>query len=227
MLVKAQYNFVLDNIHFMKYAKKLTAKERKKLPKSAFAIPEKRKYPIHDENHARAALTYVARYGTPEEKKRVRAAVCRRYGIGCKNEQKAANYNLLDLFYKSALMTPSRIEEIETGGENKSSNKKNTSKEESSKTAITPQLSALDPLVYAVSGLAGGVGGSALGTAFGMPIIGGLGGMGLGALVPYALDKYGMNNLGDIARILAFTSAIPGAAYLYGNYLFNQGYNHY
>jgi len=58
---------------------KLTAKMRASLRGSEFAIPEKRAYPIHNESHARAALSMVARYGTPEEQKRVREAVHRRY----------------------------------------------------------------------------------------------------------------------------------------------------
>jgi uncharacterized protein YbjQ (UPF0145 family) len=57
----------------------LTAKKRKKLPKKSFAIPETESYPIHDESHARNALARVSQHGTPEEKKRVRAAVKRRY----------------------------------------------------------------------------------------------------------------------------------------------------
>ena len=56
----------------------LTAKKRKSLPSSAFAIPPD-KYPIHDEAHARNALSRVAQHGTPEEQKKVRAAVKRRY----------------------------------------------------------------------------------------------------------------------------------------------------
>ena len=52
---------------------------RKRLKPSDFAIPETRSYPIEDEAHARAALARVSQYGTPEEKKRVRAAVKRRY----------------------------------------------------------------------------------------------------------------------------------------------------
>lgn len=31
---------------------KLTAKKRKKLPKSDFALPDKRKYPVNDKSHA-------------------------------------------------------------------------------------------------------------------------------------------------------------------------------
>jgi hypothetical protein len=59
--------------------KELTTAHRKSLPRSAFAIPESRKYPIHDKSHARNALARVSQHGTPEEKKRVRAAVHRRY----------------------------------------------------------------------------------------------------------------------------------------------------
>jgi len=57
----------------------LTAKARKKLAKSTFAIPEDRAYPIPDESHARNALARVSRFGTPEEKARVRAAVARKF----------------------------------------------------------------------------------------------------------------------------------------------------
>lgn len=68
---------------------KLTYGQRKKLPKSSFAIPEERKYPIHDKAHARNALARVAAYGTPEEKRRVRAAVARRYpDIGKRSKRK-------------------------------------------------------------------------------------------------------------------------------------------
>jgi len=57
----------------------LETSERKQLKDSDFAIPEDRAYPIHDEAHARNALTRVAQYGTPEEKKRVVSAVRKRY----------------------------------------------------------------------------------------------------------------------------------------------------
>ena len=58
---------------------KLTGKQRSKLKTSSFAIPSERKYPIEDESHARNALARVAQHGTPEEKKKVRAAVKRKY----------------------------------------------------------------------------------------------------------------------------------------------------
>lgn len=57
----------------------LTEKGREHLKASSFAIPGKRKYPIHDIAHARNALARVAQYGTAEEKKQVRAAVARKY----------------------------------------------------------------------------------------------------------------------------------------------------
>lgn len=41
-------------------------------------MPATRSY-LHDENHARAALSMVAKYGSPAEKAKVRAAVKRRY----------------------------------------------------------------------------------------------------------------------------------------------------
>jgi hypothetical protein len=56
----------------------LTAKSRDALPDSAFALPGRR-YPIHNESHARDALARVSANGTPEEKAKVRAAVHRRY----------------------------------------------------------------------------------------------------------------------------------------------------
>lgn len=58
---------------------KLKAKERDALPDSTFALPEKRAYPIHDKSHARNALSRVSQNGTAEEKKKVRAAVHRKY----------------------------------------------------------------------------------------------------------------------------------------------------
>ena len=52
---------------------------RKKLKKSSFALPEEEKDPIPDIDHARNALARVAQHGTPAEKKKVRAAVDKKY----------------------------------------------------------------------------------------------------------------------------------------------------
>lgn len=68
---------------------KLTAAGRAKIKKKNFALPEKAKtssakkesgnYPIPDAKHARAALSLVAQHGTPEEQRRVKAAVRRKF----------------------------------------------------------------------------------------------------------------------------------------------------
>jgi hypothetical protein len=60
------------------YETKLTTQQRRDLPEDAFALPNRR-YPIHDEKHARLALAMVARFGKPGEKKKVQAAVHKRY----------------------------------------------------------------------------------------------------------------------------------------------------
>jgi hypothetical protein len=44
-----------------------------------FAIPEKRAYPISNERIAMISLERAKKFGTPEERERVRAAVRKRY----------------------------------------------------------------------------------------------------------------------------------------------------
>jgi len=67
---------------------KLTTAGRVALPKKEFALPpgkeqqasgEKGRYPIPDKAHARAALSRVSAHGTPEEKRKVEAAVKRKF----------------------------------------------------------------------------------------------------------------------------------------------------
>lgn len=60
---------------------KLTTSERKRLPKSDFALPGKGKggYPIEDRAHAKDALSRVSQFGSPSEKKAVRAKVHAKY----------------------------------------------------------------------------------------------------------------------------------------------------
>lgn len=53
----------------------LTTKQRKALPKSDFAIPATKQYPIEDASHARNALARVAQNGTPAQQATVKAAV--------------------------------------------------------------------------------------------------------------------------------------------------------
>jgi len=67
---------------------KLTSRGRKRVKKSNFVFPAKRRYPIHDLAHARNALARVSQHGTPSEKAKVRAAVYRKYP-GLKKRKKA------------------------------------------------------------------------------------------------------------------------------------------
>jgi hypothetical protein len=63
-----------------KISRKLTGEARSSLSAGDFVFPEDRRYPIHDESHARNALARAS--GKPEESK-VRAAVHAKYpGIG-------------------------------------------------------------------------------------------------------------------------------------------------
>jgi len=67
---------------------RLTGKQRERLPTKSFALPGKGtgsqgkgpgSYPIPDASHARDALGRVSQHGTAEEKKKVRAAVKRKF----------------------------------------------------------------------------------------------------------------------------------------------------
>jgi hypothetical protein len=57
----------------------LNAKKRRKLQKKSFALPGKRKYPIHDKAHAKAALSYAARSDTEGSESTVRKKVLEKY----------------------------------------------------------------------------------------------------------------------------------------------------
>ena len=73
----------------IKAARDLTTAGRKRIKTKNFALPGKAKtkgqkaesgnYPIPDKSHARAALSMVSRFGTAEEKAKVRAAVRRKF----------------------------------------------------------------------------------------------------------------------------------------------------
>lgn len=66
----------------------LSASTRKSMPAKEFALGGRR-YPIPDKSHARNALSRVSGNGTPAEKKKVRAAVHRKFpGIGKKSGEK-------------------------------------------------------------------------------------------------------------------------------------------
>lgn len=57
---------------------RLTSAQRKALPSSKFAGPD-RSYPIENASHARNALSRVAQFGDAELKAKVRAAVRAKY----------------------------------------------------------------------------------------------------------------------------------------------------
>lgn len=58
---------------------KLSYRKRKALPKTSFAIPKDKSYPINDEAHAKNALARVSQFGTSAEKKKVRNAVKKKF----------------------------------------------------------------------------------------------------------------------------------------------------
>jgi hypothetical protein len=57
----------------------ISAKKRRSLPRSAFGVPSKRKYPLDTRKRARNALARVSQHGTAAQKKAVRAKVRRKY----------------------------------------------------------------------------------------------------------------------------------------------------
>jgi hypothetical protein len=66
---------------------KLSSAARKALPTKSFAEPDKRKYPIENEAHAKNALSRVAQSDSPAEKAKVKAAVKKKYpSIGKKGK---------------------------------------------------------------------------------------------------------------------------------------------
>lgn len=62
-----------------KAAADLTAASRAQIDDQNFVFPAQRKYPIHDKDHALAALGMVAMHGTASEKTKVRGAVEAKY----------------------------------------------------------------------------------------------------------------------------------------------------
>ena len=79
---------LLDNME--KQSKVLTTRGRDRIKEKNFAL-DNRRYPIHDINHARSALSMVAKHGTPAEQEQVRRAVYAKYP-GIANRAKQADY---------------------------------------------------------------------------------------------------------------------------------------
>ena len=57
---------------------KLTAKERNRLPDSAFAAPGRR-FPIENQSHARNALARASQFASPELEAKIKSKVRRRF----------------------------------------------------------------------------------------------------------------------------------------------------
>jgi hypothetical protein len=74
----------------------VSAEQRHHMPASDFGIPEEEAYPIMDRTHAANALSRVSQHGTPAQKKKVRAAVHRKYPtmgatLNCRSQPRAIN----------------------------------------------------------------------------------------------------------------------------------------
>ena len=71
-----------------------TTEQRKRLPSSAFGIPELRKYPLTDRNHVLSAISYF--HKAPEEYKKALARriarEAKKYGIEISPESDVARY---------------------------------------------------------------------------------------------------------------------------------------
>lgn len=61
------------------YMAKLTTKQRKALPPTAYAIPETKSFPIENSSHAANAKARASQSGDPAVKAKVDAAVARRF----------------------------------------------------------------------------------------------------------------------------------------------------
>ena len=130
--------------------KDLTAAERRRMPNSDFALPGRGEgpegkqagsYPIPDKSHARMALAMVAKHGTPEEKKKVRAAVARKFP-GINQEDEEFQYSpMLDSYQSdtSGYLT----EQVSKDKRNKKSEIKNQSFRERYKPSTHWQLQEL------------------------------------------------------------------------------------
>ena len=84
---------------------RLKAKQRRALPSSAFALPESREYPDHDENHAKAALAMLHN-ASPSEQSRIKADVRRKFpNIKVSKEE-------LDTFIRMGVLTAKQADAV-------------------------------------------------------------------------------------------------------------------
>lgn len=76
---KKEHGAPSTSVSGWKGAADLTAGARSQVAESNFVFPETRKYPIHDKDHALAALGLVGMHGSAEEKSAVRSAIEKKY----------------------------------------------------------------------------------------------------------------------------------------------------
>lgn len=67
---------------------KLTGRQRRKLPKSSFGLPSKRKYPLDTKARAQNALARAAQNESKATQKTIRARVTKRWPSLKKNRRK-------------------------------------------------------------------------------------------------------------------------------------------
>ena len=187
-----------------KVARVLTMRGRKRIKEKSFAIPSggpsgTGKYPIHDTQHAKSALTYVEQHGSPGEKAQVYAAVAKRYpglsGRSTVPELQAAKERMKKAaVLPEFLAKPRRGERLEPGSEDFAKNR-------------------AFGLALGRGGLPGAVVGGATGGYLGAkhlgapglllgPVAGALGGMaiGTGAAYPFKLREQMADREGAKAR---------------------------
>lgn len=70
---------IAENLFNIFQEKAISSFERDRMSSFEYAIPERNKYPINDEKHARIALGSVEANGTEQEKQRVRNAVFKKF----------------------------------------------------------------------------------------------------------------------------------------------------
>jgi len=85
--------------NLQKEAKELTQAGRNKVKGSNFVFPDKKKYPIHDEQHARSALGFSKMHGSAEEQAAVRKAVAAKYPHLMNEKEKTSAAKNTALFF--------------------------------------------------------------------------------------------------------------------------------
>lgn len=99
---KKQHGTPDTSVSGWKGAADLTQGARAQVSESNFVFPETRKYPIHDKDHALAALGLVGIHGSAEEKSTVRAAVEKKYP-GLQMQKKADRDDVIKAKAKSLI----------------------------------------------------------------------------------------------------------------------------